>query len=104
MMIFSQIKGGMRVGTCSRVSSRMARKTSSMQRKTSRAVASWLGLAVTGVFLADFNAFAAAPTVSNVRSAQRAGTKLVDIYYDLADPDSPTLNVRVAVSTNGGAS
>jgi formylglycine-generating enzyme required for sulfatase activity len=48
-------------------------------------------------------ALAAAPVVSNVRSVQRAGTQLVDIDYDLADPDSATLTVTVAVSTNGGA-
>jgi formylglycine-generating enzyme required for sulfatase activity len=47
---------------------------------------------------------AAAPVVSHVRSAQRAGTQLVDIDYDLADADSPTLTVSIAVSTNGGAS
>ena len=46
---------------------------------------------------------AAPPVVSNVRAAQRAGTKLVDIYYDLADSDSATLAIAVAVSTNGGA-
>ena len=46
---------------------------------------------------------AAAPVVSNVRSVQRAGTQLVDIDYDLADPDSATLAVTVVVSTNGGA-
>ena len=46
----------------------------------------------------------APPVVSNVRSAQRAGTKLVDIYYDLVDSDSATLAVSVAVSTDGGAS
>jgi formylglycine-generating enzyme required for sulfatase activity len=47
---------------------------------------------------------AVGPTVSNVRSAQRAGTQLVDIDYDLADADSATLTVTIAVSTNGGAS
>ena len=49
-------------------------------------------------------ALGAAPAVSNVRAAQRPGTRLVDIYYDLADSDSITLAVSVAVSTNGGAS
>ena len=44
----------------------------------------------------------AAPVVSNVRAAQRAGTQLVDIYYDLASP-SNTLTVSISVSTNGGA-
>ena len=47
---------------------------------------------------------AADPFVSNVRSAQRAGTKLVDIYYDVADADGDRFAISVAVSTNGGAS
>lgn len=47
---------------------------------------------------------AAAPTVSKVRAAQRAGTQLVDITYDVADADSSSLTVSVALSTNGGAS
>jgi formylglycine-generating enzyme required for sulfatase activity len=46
---------------------------------------------------------AASPVVSNVRAQQRAGTKLVDITYDLADPDSTQLAVSIAVSTNAGA-
>jgi formylglycine-generating enzyme required for sulfatase activity len=50
------------------------------------------------------SAQAAAPVVSNVRAQQRAGTKLVDITYDLADPDSTQLAVTIAVSTNAGAS
>ena len=45
---------------------------------------------------------AGAPVVSNVRAAQRAGTGLVDIYYDLASASS-ALTVSVAVSTNSGA-
>ncbi len=40
----------------------------------------------------------------DVRAAQRPGTQLVDIYYDLADPDSASLAITVLVSTNGGAS
>lgn len=48
--------------------------------------------------------FGADPVVSNVRASQRAWTKLVDIYYDLADADSSSLSVTVAVSTNGGVS
>jgi len=48
------------------------------------------------------HAYAGAPVVSNVRAAQRAGTGLVDIYYDLASAsNAPT--VSVAVSTNSGA-
>lgn len=45
-----------------------------------------------------------APVVSNVRARQRAGTKLVDIYYNVRDPDSSSLTISVAVSTNDGAS
>jgi len=53
--------------------------------------------------LATIAAHAAAPVVSNVRAAQRPGTKLVDIYYDLADPDSATVTVAIALSGDGGA-
>lgn len=49
-------------------------------------------------------ALAVGPAVANVRASQRAGTKLVDVYYDLGDADSSMLTVSVAVSTNGGAS
>ncbi len=46
---------------------------------------------------------AGAPAVSNVRAAQRPGTELVDIAYDLANPGGGTVSVGVAVSTDGGA-
>jgi len=46
---------------------------------------------------------AADPVVSNVRTVQRAGTQLVDITYDVADPDSATLSISVSVSDTGGA-
>ena len=39
-----------------------------------------------------------------MRASQRPDTKLVDIYYDVADVDSTTVAVSAAVSTNGGAS
>jgi formylglycine-generating enzyme required for sulfatase activity len=39
--------------------------------------------------------------VSNVRASQRAGTGLVDIYYDLASA-SNALTVSVSISTNSG--
>ena len=48
--------------------------------------------------------YGADPVVSNVRSAQRPGTQLVEITYELADPDSSQLTVSVAVSDNAGAS
>jgi hypothetical protein len=44
----------------------------------------------------------AQPVVSNVRVAQRAGTGLVDIYYDLASAGNAA-SVSVIISTNGGA-
>jgi formylglycine-generating enzyme required for sulfatase activity len=45
---------------------------------------------------------AGAPAVSNVHAAQRPGTELVDVTYDLANPGGGTVSVTVAVSTNGG--
>ena len=46
---------------------------------------------------------AADPVVSNVRAAQRTGTGLFEITYDLADADTTHLTVTVAISTNNGA-
>lgn len=45
---------------------------------------------------------AAPPVVSNVRSSQKGGTKLVEIYYDLSDPDGDLQTVEVQVSGDGG--
>jgi formylglycine-generating enzyme required for sulfatase activity len=47
-------------------------------------------------------AFAAVPVVSNVSSQQRAGTKMVDITYDVADADGDSLKIRIEVSSNSG--
>ncbi len=47
-------------------------------------------------------AHAALPVVSNVSSSQRAGTKLVDISYDVADADGDALKIRVEISSDGG--
>jgi formylglycine-generating enzyme required for sulfatase activity len=38
---------------------------------------------------------AAAPVVSNVRAAQRAGTKLIDVTYDLSDSDSAAVFISI---------
>ncbi len=43
------------------------------------------------------------PFVSNVRVSQRAGTKLVDIIYDVDDPDGDLLTITVEVSDDGGS-
>jgi len=45
---------------------------------------------------------AASPNVSNVTVSQRAGTKLVDIHYDVSDSDGGPLRVEVQVSSNAG--
>jgi PDZ domain-containing secreted protein len=43
-----------------------------------------------------------APFVSNIHAGQRSGTKLVDITYDVSDPDGDLLTITVAVSNDGG--
>ena len=47
-------------------------------------------------------ASAAPPVVSNIRAAQRPGTKLVDIYYDLSDADGDLQLIQVAASSDAG--
>ena len=47
---------------------------------------------------------AANPVVSNVRVSQEAGKKLVNITYNVSDPDSSKLAISIAVSTNDGSS
>ncbi len=50
-------------------------------------------------------ALAVEPAVTNVQMAQRTdGSGLVDITYDVADPDSPALAVALRMSADGGAS
>jgi hypothetical protein len=44
----------------------------------------------------------AAPVVSNLAAAQRAGTKLVDISYDLAAPGFGSVAVTLEASSDGG--
>ena len=46
---------------------------------------------------------AAAPVVSNVRAAQRAGTKLIDVTYDLSDSDSTSVFVSIQIYNGGTA-
>ena len=60
-------------------------------------VAFWLMVA------SAWQVLAVDPTVSNVQAKQRAGSRLVDITYDVVDPDSPTLTVYLKVSVDGGA-
>jgi hypothetical protein len=45
------------------------------------------------------------PVVSNIRASQRAGTHLIDLYYNVSDADGNSpLTVYVTVSDNAGAS
>jgi len=56
------------------------------------------------ILLASARANAATPVVTNVVARQRTdGTGMVDITYDLADPDSATVCISLEVSTDGGA-
>lgn len=48
-------------------------------------------------------ALATPPEVTNVRASQREGTKLIDLWYDVADADGDLLKVRIEVSDNNGA-
>ncbi len=59
--------------------------------------------ALTACLLLAVDAQAAAPVVSNVRASQRAGSKFVDIYYDLSDADSSALTVSISVSADAGS-
>ena len=45
---------------------------------------------------------AATPVISNIRASQRPGTKLVDIYYDLADANGDLQLIQIAASSDGG--
>lgn len=45
---------------------------------------------------------ASPPVVSNIRAAQRPGTHLVDIYYNVTSPNATLLKVSFAVSANAG--
>ena len=49
-------------------------------------------------------AVASAPEVSNIRAEQQPGTKLIDIYYDVTDPQSSLLTVSIQISSNAGNS
>jgi hypothetical protein len=59
-------------------------------------------LAATVALLASvFPAIAADPVVSNLSAAQRPGTKLVDIRYDVS-ADTPAVKVTLEISSDGG--
>lgn len=47
-------------------------------------------------------ALGSAPIITNIRVAQRAGSKLVDVRYDLADADGDVQAVKLEISGDGG--
>lgn len=51
--------------------------------------------------LLAISAPAANPVISNVRATQRSDSKLVDIWYDVADSDGDRLSVSVSITDNG---
>lgn len=61
-----------------------------------------LFIAISGMAYPVWAAENRPPFVSNVHAEQRPGTKLVDITYDVDDPDGDMLTIAVAVSDDGG--
>ena len=57
-----------------------------------------LGFTVTGYAQGENHA----PFISNIHVEQRSDIKLVDITYDVSDPDGDLLTITVAVSNDGG--
>jgi hypothetical protein len=61
----------------------------------------WIAALALAVGLSS-SLFAAEPVVSKVNGVQRAGTKLVDISYDVT-ADTPTVAVSLRISADSGA-
>ena len=61
----------------------------------------WPMTLLTTSCLLSFFQVHAAPVVTNVRASQRAGSGVVDIYYDVSS-GSNALTVTVGISTNSG--
>ena len=53
-------------------------------------------------WLLSYDAWAAAPVVSDVHGSQDAASGKVQIFYNLADSDTPKLQVTLQVSADGG--
>jgi hypothetical protein len=46
-------------------------------------------------------AHAAPPVISNVHATQRAGTRLLDVWYNVSDSDSDQINISVRFTSGG---
>lgn len=64
--------------------------------------AGWNACPTLGRLILGATLKAAPPVVSNIAAAQRSGTKLVDIYYDLSDADGDAQLIQVQISADGG--
>jgi formylglycine-generating enzyme len=62
-----------------------------------------LWLAVVFTLAEPLAVYAASPEVANIRATQRAGTKLIDIYYDVTDTDNDPLTVSIQLYNNATA-
>jgi hypothetical protein len=63
---------------------------------------SWILLVI--LFLSAAASLGADPVVENVRFSQRTdGSKIIDVIYDVSDPDGDLLAVTLQVSDDGGA-
>jgi len=60
-------------------------------------------LAWAGALLWSTGTVSAEPTIANLVPTQRAGTKLVDVTYDLAAPGASAVLITLQISSNGGA-
>ena len=60
----------------------------------------FLILAVVFTVAEPLAVYAASPEVANIRATQRAGTKLIDIYYDVTDTDNDPLTVSIQLYSN----
>lgn len=62
-----------------------------------------MGLVLGLILMAVAAAQAVSPFVSNVRAAQRSGTKQVDIWYDVSDSDGDLVDISVGIKDGGSA-
>ena len=61
---------------------------------------STLLIALVFALVEPISLYAASPEVANIRATQRAGTKLIDIYYDVTDTDNDPLTVSIQLYSN----
>jgi len=76
-------------------------KTPPLRHSPARArLVSWFAILVASWTAVQAHA---APVVSNLTAGQRAGTRLVDVGYDVAAPGFPAVFIKLEASSDGGA-